>query len=163
MRADAADTPWAVASRMFSAFATSAIFRAPSAGESTTGVFESTPQEQPADPTAAEETRTGRILPSLLPVNRFEVASGEEDGPVQRAVRAKRPRQRAVAVAEQQEASEPTEVTADPAMPPTIAPEVNLAATPSPRHARKPNRLGADARVRAGEGWKRRRLPKACW
>ena len=41
VREDAADTPWAVASRVFSAFATGTIFRAPSAAEST-------PQEPPA-------------------------------------------------------------------------------------------------------------------
>ena len=91
-------------------------------------------------------------------MNRFEVASGEEDGP-----KAKRPRKRAVAVAEQQQVPKPTEAAADPAINPTIAPELSVAATSSARYTRKPNRRGGVARVPAGEGWKRRRLPKACW
>ena len=156
IREDATDTPWVVASRVFIAFAAGAIFQAPSAAEST-------PQEQPAEPTASDEGRTGRILPSLLPVNRFEHALGEEDGPVRKPAKPKRPRKRGIAVAEQQQAPEPTEVAAEPSITPAIAPEVSVTVTPSPKYARKSNRRRAEARVRAGEGWKRRRLPKACW
>jgi hypothetical protein len=155
IREDAADTPWAVASRVFSAFATAGIFRAPSAAEST-------PREQP-EQAATEGGRTGRILPSLLPLRSFDAAPVQEDRPLRNAPKPKRPRKRAVTVAEQREAPEPTDVAADPTFRPTIAPEVSLAETPSPRPARTPNRRRAEARVRAGEGWKRRRLPKACW
>jgi hypothetical protein len=158
---DAADTPFAAASRVFSAFVSSAISTPSTLGELAANVFTPKPQEQPAEQTASDEGRTGRILTSLLPVNRFEVASGEEDGPVRKAAKAKRPRKRAVAVAEH--APKPTHVAADPAITVTIASELSLAAAPSPRHVRKPNRRGANARVRAGERWKRRRLPKACW
>jgi len=155
VRDDAPDTPFAAASRVFSAFATSALSSASTFGVLATSVFTPKPQEQSATVPAIEEGRTGRILPSLLPVNRFEPASaGEGDGALRKAAKVKRPRK-------QREASEPNEVAE--AIPRTIATEVSLAAAPTLRQARKPNRRREDARVRAGEGWKRRRLPKACW
>ena len=160
VREDAADTPSAAASRVFSALNASAISTPSTLGELAASVFTPKPQEQPDEQTAMGEGRTGRILPSLLPLNRFEPASAEESGPVRKQAKAKRPRNRVVA--EQQEAPEP-DVGAGPATPPNIAPEPSVSATPSPRHGRKTNRRGADVRVRAGEGWKRRRLPKSCW
>jgi hypothetical protein len=163
VREDTPDTPLAAASRVFSAFATSAMSSASTLGGLAASVFTRKPQEQPAEQPAKDDTRTGRILPSLLPVNRFEVGSGEEDGPVQKPAKPKRPRKRAVAIAVQQEAPEPTELAADATTPKGIPSELSPAATPLPRHARKRDRPGTNARVRAGEGWKRRRLPKACW
>ena len=162
VREDTPDTPFAAASRVFGAFISSAISTPTRFGELAASVFTPKAQEQAAEQPGADEGRTGRILPSLLPLSPFETASAQEDGPV-RKPKPKRPRKRATAVAEQREAPEPTEVAADPPIAPTIAPEVSRPATPTPRHVRKPNRRRAEARVRAGEGWKRRRLPKACW
>ena len=156
VREDAADTPFAAASRVFGAFISSAI-STPTLGELAASVFTSRPQEQPAEQTATVEGRTGRILPSLLPVNRFEAASDEENAPATKAAKANPPRKRAVAVAEQPEA-EPTDVVAGPASQPTTN---GVPAASS--NGGRPNRRGANARVRAGAGWKRRRLPKACW
>jgi hypothetical protein len=161
IREDAADTPWAAATRAFSAFTTRAISSEPTLGGLAASVFTPKPQEQPAEGLATEDGRTGRILPSLLPLNPFEGAVARESGPVRKQAKAKRPGKRVVA--EQQEAPEPTEVGLDPPIPPTIAPpERSAAATTAVPRGRKNGRR-ADTRVRAGEGWKRRRLPKACW
>ena len=161
VRDEAIETPFAAASRVFSVFATSAISSASTLGDLAATVFTPRPQEQPVQP-AADAGRTGRILPSLLPQSPFSTASTKEDGPVRKAAKATRPRKRVVEVLEQQEAPEP-EVGAGPATPPTLAPQLSVAAIPSRPHGRKPNRRKADARLRAGEGWRRRRLPKACW
>ena len=158
VREDAPDAPFAAASRVFGALISSAISTPSTLGELAASVFTPKPEEQPAEQPATDETRTGRILPSLLPVNRFEVASGEEDDLFRKAAKAKRPRKRVVVAAEQQEPPEPTEVAADAA-----TPELSMTRTSSRRNGRKPNQRRAEARVRAGEGWKRRRLPKACW
>jgi hypothetical protein len=160
VRDEAIETPFAAASRVFSVFATSAISSASTLKDLAATVFAPRPREQPDQP-GADEGRTGRILPSLLPLSPFEIASVQEDGPVRKAARTKRPRKRLVAE-QQQEAPEP-EVGVAPVGLPTLAPQLSTAVVPSPRHGRKPNRRRADARVRAGEGWKRRRLPKACW
>jgi len=157
VREDAADTPFAAASRVFGAFISSAISTPSTLGELAASVFTPKQQEQPTEQTATDEGRTGRILPSLLPVNRFEAASDEENAPATKAAKANPPRKRAVAVAEQPEA-EPTDVVTGPASQPTTN---GVPAASS--HGGRPNRRGANARARAGEGWKRRRLPKACW
>ena len=159
---DGPDTPFAAASRVFSAFATSAISSASTLGDLASSVFTPKSQEQPAEQPAAEEGRSGRILPSLLPLTPLDTAPLQDDNPLRKAAKANRPR-KAATVPEEREASEPTEKAADPAIAPSTAPELSLAPTPSPQHGRKPNRRRAEARVRAGEGWKRRRLPKACW
>src|SRR5215203_2513449 len=160
VREDAADTPFAAASRVFGAFISSAISTPSTLGELAASVFTPKPQEQPAEQTATDEGRTGRILPSLLPLSPFEAASGEEDGLLQKAPKSKRPRKRSVALAEKQNVTKPTEVAADPSTPASMPPELSPAATPFPPHTRKPNRRGGVARVPAGEGWKRRRLPE---
>jgi hypothetical protein len=160
VREDAADTPLAAASRVFGAFISSAISTPSTLGELAASVFTPKPQEQPAEQPATDEGRTGRILPSLVPLNPFEVPSGEKDDPVRKPARAKRLRKHAVALTERQEAPVPTEVAADQATPLLLAPGLTLLTT---RASRKPNRRRAEARVRAGEGWKRRRLPRACW
>jgi len=160
---DGAETPFGAASRVFSALTTTAMSPASTLGDLAASVFTPKPQEvqeQAPDQPAAEKGRTGRILPSLLPLNQFEAPLLQDEQSVRKQTK-KRPRKRVIEVAEQQEAPEPTEVAADPAVRPTI--ETGTAAALAPRHARKPNRRRAEARVRAGEGWKRRRLPKACW
>ena len=162
VRDDGPDTPFAVASRVFSAFATSAISSASTLGDLASSVFTPKSQEQPAEQPAAEEGRSGRILPSLLPLTPFDTAPLQDDNPLRKAAKANRPRKRAATVPEEREAPEPTEGAAVPAIPPAITPDLSVAAARSP-NGRKPNRRRAEARVRAGEGWKRRRLPKACW
>ena len=163
IRDNAADTPFA-ASRVFSAFATSAISSASTLGDLATSVFAPKPQEQAGDTApATDEVRIGRILPSLLPVSPFEAAPAQENGRVRKAAKNKPPRRRALEVAEQQEAPEPTEAASERAIALTIAPELSVAVKAPPSSGRKATRRRADARVRAGEGWKRRRLPKACW
>jgi hypothetical protein len=132
-------------------------------GDLASSVFTAKSQQQPAERPAAEEGRSGRILPSLLPLSPFDSASVQDDNRLRKAAKANRPRKRSATVPSEREAPNPTERAADPAMPATVAPELSLAAAPSPQHGRKPNRRRAEARVRAGEGWKRRRLPKACW
>lgn len=163
VREDAADTPFWAASQVFSAFTSNAISTASTLGDLTTSVFTPKPPEQPAKAPAIEEGRTGRILPSLLPPSPFETASAQDDGPVRKTAKTKRPRKRALEVTEQQETPVPTEAAASPAVRPTIALELSPSVTAPSLSGRKANGRRADARVRAGEGWKRRRLPKACW
>jgi hypothetical protein len=163
VREDEADTPVTAASRVFSAFATSAISSASTSGDLAASVFTPKPQEPPAETLpATADARTGRILPSLLPVNRFDDASAGQRAPVQ-AKAAKRRREPAAVVVNPEEAPEPSEVRADPPSDRTVSPEVIVAAERSSVRNRQRYRRRADARVRAGEGWKRRRLPKACW
>ena len=158
VREDAPDTPFAAASRVFGAFITSAISTPTRFGELAASVFTPKAQEQAAEQPGADEGRTGRILPSLLPLSPFETAFAQEDRPVRKPPKPKRLHKRATAVAEQREAPEPTEVAADAA-----TPELSVTRTSSRQNGRKPKQRRAEARVRAGEGWKRRRLPKACW
>jgi hypothetical protein len=160
---DGPDTPFAAASRVFSAFATNAISSASTLGDLASSVFTPKSQEQPAEQPASEEGRSGRILPSLLPLSPFDTASVQDDKPHRKAAKANRPRKRPATVPSEREAPEPTEGSAVPAIPPATTAELSVAAAPPPQHGRKPNRRRAEARVRAGEGWKRRRLPKACW
>jgi hypothetical protein len=160
---DGPDTPFAAASRVFSAFATNAISSASTLGDLASSVFTPKSQEQPAEQPASEEGRSGRILPSLLPLSPFDTASVQDDKPHRKAAKANRPRKRPATVPSEREAPEPTEGSAVPAVHPATTAELSVAAAPPPQHGRKPNRRRAEARVRAGEGWKRRRLPKACW
>jgi hypothetical protein len=159
IREDAPDTPFAAASRVFSSFATSAITSASTLSDLAASVFTPKPQEQAANELPGYDRRTGRVLPSLLPLSPFATESVQEDGPVRKPAKAKRPRKRAVTVAKR---PEPTEAADDVVLPPTVAPE-EPSLGPTLTRRRKPNRGRGEARVRAGEGWKRRRLPKACW
>ena len=162
VRDDAPDTPFAAAGRVFKAFATNATSSASTLGDLAASVFPPKPQEHAGDTAPAIAVgRTGRVLPSLLPVNPFETASVQEDGPVGKKRTAKRPRKRDLEVAEQPKMPDTTEAPSASASNATLSPELTVTAEP-PR-AGKPTRRRADARVRAGEGWKRRRLPKACW
>jgi hypothetical protein len=147
---------------VFSAFATTAISSASTLGDVAASVFTPKPQEPPAESLpATADVRTGRILPSLLPVNRFD-ASAREGAPVQ-AKAAKRRRQPAAEMVKPEVAPEPSKVRTDPPSDPRVFPEmIVVAERPSLRY-RQRYRQRANARVRAGEGWKRRRLPKACW
>src|SRR4051794_3250103 len=76
-------TPLAVANRMFSALTTNAISTAASFAGAAANVFASKQQAgedlSPAAAPPTDQGRTGRILPSLLPVNPFD------DAPVEKA------------------------------------------------------------------------------
>jgi hypothetical protein len=160
---DEADTPFPAASRVFSPFAASAISSASTLGELAASVFTPKPQEPPAESLpATADVRTGRILPSSLPVNRFDNASAPESAPVQ-VKAAERRRQPAAEVVNPEEAPEPSEMRTDPLSELTVSPEMIVVAERPSLRNRQRHRQRANARVRAGEGWKRRRLPKACW
>jgi hypothetical protein len=163
VRDDAADTPFAAASRVFSAFANSAISSTSTLGDLAASVFTRKPQDPPTESLpATADVRPGRILPSLLPVNSFDGVLAAERAPFQ-AKATKRRRKPAAVVVNPEEAPEPSEVQTDPPSDPTVCPELIVAAKRSSLRNRRREGRRADARVRAGEGWKRRRLPKACW
>jgi hypothetical protein len=140
------------AARVFSAFATNAVTTATALSGLAASVFApSKPEPAAVDDVNATEPRAeepprGRILPSLVPLNRFE----SESGP-----RAK-PRHRKAVGAVNPEAS-PAEMQADLPVPETAADDQPSVHAASPRLVRR------SKRVPAGERWKRRRLPKACW
>lgn len=166
VREDATDTPLWAASRVFSAFTSNAISTASNLGDLATSVFAPKPQQAPADLRLKAEGRIGRIgriLPSLLPVSPLKTIPAQENGPLRKPAKTKRPRKRAVEAQGKQELPEPTETAASPAIHPTFALKPSVAAPAPLLRGRKANRRRADARVPAGERWKRRRLPKACW
>jgi len=135
------------------------------------------PLPQPTtDTTAAlvsigdEAPKGGRILPSLFPATPFEArmpateikpprvrrvrAVPELEAPEPKPVHEELPLSEAKTVSAD-DAAEHVSVVAEP-----IATAVEV---PVGRSGRKPYGLRAAGRVRAGEQWKRRRLPKALW
>jgi hypothetical protein len=165
-REEPADTPLSAAARVFSAFTSNGISSDCTLGELAASVFTPKPQEPAAGRApASEEKRTGRILPSLLPVNRFEEPPAGNVGeipPGGAKLKAKRPRKPPAQVYDPAQGSEPIEVPSDPAEAPIVTSEFRSAEQSSARD-RTTIRCKIKARVRAGEGWKRRRLPKSCW
>lgn len=162
---DGYDTPLAVASRAFSALSTNALSAA--ASLFTPGVFGREPETRPTpdaalDAAVVDVRRSGRVLPSLLPVSRFEepLTQVSSSDPAKRT-KPRKPRSGGAVVAA--EIRQVAEVQ--------IAPEQRAdAPQPAPRESvvqakmvRRADGRRAEVRVRAGEGWKRRRLPKACW
>ena len=158
VRVNASDTPFAAATRVFSTFATSAT----PLGDLAAAVFTPKPPGVPAGPVTAIEKkgRTGRILPSLLPLSPLDGAPGREERSSQNPAPTKPSRKRALVLAQQQETPEPTHAALAPAGNERPGPELRGIVK---GRGRSPKRRGAAARVRAGEGWKRRRLPKSCW
>ena len=167
-------TPLAAANRVFSAFARNAISTAASLGELTASVFTPTlPQDPfaetaPVPAPAIQERPARRVLPSLLPVNRFEDAEDK----VLASVKAKAAvKKRGKPSGKVEKARRPSEDVwplsdnsgSDLIAQQSIAPEPKPeGATVTARTGRKPKRGRAEeARVRPGERWKRR-LPKAC-
>jgi hypothetical protein len=61
IREDAADTPWAAASRVFSAFTTRALSSEPTLGGLAASVLTPKPQEQPAEGLATKDGRPSFI------------------------------------------------------------------------------------------------------
>jgi hypothetical protein len=133
-------TPFEAAFSPFAATATSL-------AEIAANVF--APKQQEPD----GKKRTGRILPSLVPANRFEQVAE----PVTVKPPAKRARR--VSARKPGSASTPEADLSVPSPKPPVRAEVTAAV-----HAlRKLRGRRRDRRVPAGERWKRRRLPKACW
>jgi hypothetical protein len=162
VRVDASDTPSAAATRVFSAFATGATPSASTLGDLAAAVFTPEPPGVPAGPATVieEKGRTGRTLPSLLPPSPLDGAPGREERSSRNAAPIKPSRKRALVLAQQQETPEPTHAALAPAGNERPGPELRGVVK---GRGRSPKRRGAAARVRAGEGWKRRRLPKSCW
>jgi hypothetical protein len=167
--AEADPTPLAVANRMFSALTTNAISTAASFAGAAANVFASKQQAgedlSPAAAPAADQGRTGRILPSLLPVNPFEDAPVEKAATKGQKRAPSKPRERA-GKKERPPASMPVLQSADLSIPEQQSVAMELSAQAAPVSARKSRRARAriaDRRVPAGERWKRRRLPKVLW
>ena len=165
------DTPFAAANRVFSAFATSAISTASTLGDLAGTVFRpptaQRAESESASLAVADERGTGRILPSLLSPNPFD---SQLEGEARSApVKPKQRRKRAPKITDtligSEEAMEPSrELVTEQANTKGLAaePQADLSGVSLPR-GRKRNRDPSGDRVRAGEGWKRRRLPKALW
>jgi len=134
------------------------------------------PQPEPARDTRTalvsgeEAPKGGRILPSLFPASPFEASKASIEIKPPRIRRA-----RAVPELEAREFKPAHEerpvLQAEPLTPDDGTEQVSVgaeplatvAAAPVGRSGRKPYGLRAAGRVRAGEQWKRRRLPKALW
>jgi hypothetical protein len=156
------ESPFTAATRVFSAFATSAISSASTFGGLAASVFTSKPQDanEPAAVTSVQEGRTGRILPSLLPINRFDGA----EAPTVPHAPGKQRKKRSRKIAKALVANVVSDTSLEEAGPPAVAPSSPELTPLVPRYGLRFRKRGtADRRVRAGEGWKRRRLPKACW
>ena len=165
------DTPFAAANRVFSAFATSAISTASTPGDLARTVFRPATSQRAESESAslavADERGTGRILPSLLSPNPFDgQLEGEaRSAPVKPKQRRKRtPKITDTLVGPEEEMEPSREVVTEQANTNGLAaePQADLSGV-SPRQGRKRKRDPSGDRVRAGEGWKRRRLPKALW
>jgi hypothetical protein len=165
------DTPFAAANRVFSAFATSAISTASTLGDLAGTVFRPATAQRSESESAslavADERGTGRILPSLSSPNPFD---SQLEGEARSApVKPKQRRQRTPKITDSligpDEAMEPSrELVTEQANTKGLAaePQADLNGVSLPR-GRKRNRDPSGDRVRAGEGWKRRRLRKALW
>jgi hypothetical protein len=164
-------TPLAAANRVFSAFARNAISTAASLGELTASVFTPTLPQDPfaeAAPAAAPAIQEGparRVLPSLLPVNRFEDAQDRVPASVKVKAAVRKLRKLSSKVAKAGRSSEAvsslsgnsgSDLIPQQSIAPASKPE-----PPTVSARTKPKRGRAEARVRPGERWKRR-LPKAC-
>ena len=164
------DTPFAAANRVFSKFTSSAVSTAASLGDLASSVF--APQRPEPSPAAApdEHPRSGRILPSLVPVNSLEGAWAENrdasltDTTPKRRRTPATPARNATRSERAPHQDETPRLDRAPDKKGGFA-ETNLPAldrVPVP-NGPKPNRPRADTRVPAGERWRRPRLPKACW
>jgi hypothetical protein len=161
---NADQTPLAAANRIFGALTSNAISTAATLATTAASVFapkqDAELDASPVTESATDQGRTGRILPSLLPINPFEDASE------QKAVRKRRkPRARNAAVINEPRLASDESIAAGNAGPALVT--TNSAAIegakPAALKARTLRRRRAERRVPAGERWKRRRLPKALW
>jgi hypothetical protein len=117
----------------------------------------------PASPPPIQDAPARRVLPSLLPINRFEDSQDEVPTLVKAKPAVKKPRKssgKAVKARRSRDEVPPVSENAgsDLVAQQTLAPEPKAE---SRRVNRKPKWGRDEARVRPGERWKRR-LPKAC-
>jgi hypothetical protein len=154
--------PLGAANRTFSAFASNAISTVTTLGDLAATVFGSKPPKA-ADATSDEKCEVqptrGRILPSLVPLNPFEAGTTEDLRPVRRRRKTARATD-AQPIPEDQVPQDERATETEPAAEVVIPPGGPSSARPQRRNGK--SRRG-ETRVRAGEGWKRRRLPKVCW
>jgi hypothetical protein len=149
------------AARVFSAFATNAVTTVAAFNGLAASVF----APRPAEPTIVdelsatprpEELPRGRILPSLVPLNRFEGEDGVRADPATFKARRRKSSLRAARPIKTERAEAPLEVLARKT---TAWPD----GQPNGTETADPPGVRRSKRVPAGERWKRRRLPKACW
>jgi hypothetical protein len=162
--------PLAAANSVFSAFARNAISTAASFGGLAASVFTpARPQDHaaaettPASPPPIQDAPARRVLPSLLPINRFENSQDDEPASVKAKPAVKKPgkpsRKPVRARRSADEVPPVSEKTgSDLVTQRTLAPEPKAE---FPRTQHKPKWRRAEARVRPGERWKRR-LPEVC-
>jgi hypothetical protein len=155
-------TALAAASRIFGALTTQAISTAATLATTAATVFgpkQEATQVRPGAEAATDHGRSGRILPSLLPINPFEDAAEQKPLPKHR-----KPRAKSVVVAREPRLASDTSVGSGNTGPTPGATDLaGTPAEPAAPKARSPRRRRAERRVPAGERWKRRRLPKALW
>jgi hypothetical protein len=167
------DTPFAAANRVFSKFTSGAVSTAASLSDLASSAFAPQPTE-PSEPSPAasdEPPQSERVSPSPVPASASENAWPEnrDDPLTEPAPKRRRTPTRSLAHAEH--APDRDEQAAESARPATMLEEQERGAKPSAParvvtpvpEAPKPTRRRAEARVPAGERWKRRRLPKVCW
>jgi hypothetical protein len=165
------DTPVGAANGVFNTVASHALSTAASLGDLASSAF--TPQPPEPSPAAApDEGPQGEgIVPSPVPASVSEDARPENrDGPLTEPA-PKRHGAPARSPAHAEHAPDRDEQATETARPATMLEEQERGAKPSAParvvtpvpEAPKPTRRRAEARMPAGERWKRRRLPKVCW
>jgi cytoskeletal protein RodZ len=161
--ADGDQSPLTAANRVFGALTSQAVSTAATLATTAASVFapkqDAGHDASPVTEPATDQGRTGRILPSLLPINPFEDASEPKALPKRR-----KPRAKSVVLV-----NDPTLASDESVMAGNTGPALVMTdlagklAEPTAPKARTPRRRRAERRVPAGERWKRRRLPKALW
>jgi hypothetical protein len=168
------DTPFAAANRVFSKFTSGAVSTAASLSDLASSAFASQPTEpsEPSPAAAPDEPPQGEgIPPSPVPAGASQDARPEDRDVLSTEPAPKRRRTPTGSLAHAEHASDRDEQAAESARPAMmLEKQVSVAAPSAPAQkghsvpdGPKPTRRRAEARVPVGEGWKRRRLPKACW
>jgi hypothetical protein len=166
------DTPFAAANRVFSKFTSSAVSTAASLSDLASSAFalQRTEPFEPSPAASDEPSQSERVSPSPAPASASKNAQPEnrddpltEPAPKPRRTPAKTPSREKRTLDRDEQAAESTrpammlEEQESVAEPPASAQDGH----PMP-DGPKPTRRRAEPRVPAGEGWKRRRLPKVC-
>src|SRR4051794_8282355 len=162
--------PLSAANRVFSALARNAISTAASFDGLAASVFtRAKPQDHsaetaPVSPPPIQDAPARRVLPSLLPINRFETSQDDEPASVKAKPAVKKPRNSSRKAVKARRSPDEVPSVSEKNAGSDLVPQQSLAPEPnaeSRRVNRKPKWGRAEARLRPGERWKRR-LPKAC-
>jgi hypothetical protein len=144
------ESPFAAATRVFSAFATSAVSSASTFGELAASVFTSKPQDANEPAAVTSDGRTGRILPSLLPINRFDGAEAPT------VLYAKQRKKRSSKMAKALVANIVIDISMEEAGSAAVAPSSPELTPLVPKHGvrfrKRVRRIGACAPARDGSG-----------